>query len=564
MNPRMEMRYLNRAAVLFLICFVLLFPLQGNSDNEFSASYTSDYSLKDPLGTAPKMIGTDSSIEISSEKNGEKTLTLDLRGIDLVELFKILSQKLGKNLIPSKNVAGRVNLLLNDIEYSNVLDIIMITQGLAYEEIGNNVMIIMTEAEYESQYGKKFDEKREIITLNLSHAEPKTVFTALTNLKSNVGEIIVDEVTGTMILIDVPEKLEVMKKAFNDLDKPAVTEAFELQYAKAVEIEDQIKKLATEGSGSVLVDERTNTIIVTDLPGNIRTIMRAIQALDQETRQVFIEAAIVELTLTDDLAYGIEWQKIMNDPSLWGSILTGSFVGTGLTSAYTRLTLGTLQEHKFTATLNFLNTLGDVRILSEPRISVTNNEEATIHVGKREAIVTGTTSQSGESTIVSDSVEFVDIGIKLTVVPTINRDGFITMKIKPEISSVSETVTTGSEDEPRSIIPIITTSEAETTVKVKDGTMIMIAGLKKNESRKTVKGVPYLDKIPILGALFSNRDSQRGQEEIVVFITPHITRGDAMMSWDLNHLKKFPEPVHPENREYFDPEFKVNTLRKIR
>ena len=73
-----------------------------------------------------------------------------------------------------------------------------------------------------------------------------------------------------------------------------------------------------------------------------------------------------------------------------------------------------------------------------------------------------------------------------------------------------------------------------------------------------------LDRIPIIGALFSNRDTQEGQEEIIVFITPHIIRGDGMMSWDLDHLKKFPETVHPENRGYVNPEFKVNTLRKTR
>ncbi len=270
----------------------------------------------------------------------------------------------------------------------------------------------------------------------------------------------------------------------------------------------------------------------------------------------------MQITLTDDLDYGIDWEKIMTDPKIWGTFLTGTFPTAALGATFQRVQLGTLDEHNFTMAMNFLNTLGDTRILSEPRIAVTNNEEASIHVGRRQAIVTGTTSQSGESTITSDSVEFVDVGVKLTVVPTINRDGFITMKIKPEVSSVTDEVTTGAEDEPRSIIPIITTSEAETTVKVKDGVMVMIAGLKENTDGENIEGVPYLGEIPIIGLLFGNRAYDKHQSEIIIFLTPHIITGESMMSWDNDKLKELPSQLYPENRGFSDPEFQVSSLRQ--
>ena len=556
----MEKKYFNNTlflAVVLLLMFISSSFLEAESD----LSPAFGISAMGLSAASSSGAGGESTIEVNSE--GEKeTLSLDLRGIELTELFKVLSKKLNKNIIPSRNVVGRVNLFLNDVKYEDVLDIIMISQGLAYQEQTNNVIIVLTSSEYEALYGKKFDEKRKIHTLKLMNAQPKTVFSALSSLKSNVGEIIVDEVTGTLILIDIPEKLKVMEDALKTLDAPTITEAFELQYAKVEEIEDDISDLVTEGSGRVLIDERTNTVIVTDLPGNMSTIRRTISMLDQETRQVFIEAEIIEITLSDDFAYGIEWEKIMNNPSFWGTALTGSFAGSGLATSFARVTLGTLDEHGFAATLNFLNTLGDTKILSQPRISVTNNEEASIHVGRREAIVTGTTSQSGDSTIVSDSVEFIDIGIKLTLVPTINRDGFVTLKIKPEISSVTETVTTGAEDEPRSIIPIITTSEAETTVKIKDGVMIMIAGLKQNDTRTTTAGIPYLSKIPILGNIFSNRTSDKSQTEIIIFLTPHITTGEEQRSWDVQHLKSLPDYSQPQNRGYMEPNFKASSLRR--
>jgi len=500
----------------------------------------------------------------SENPNGDGTISLDLRGIEITELLKVLSKKLDKNIIPSKNVTGRVSLFLNNVRYENVLDILMASQGLAYEDKGNNIILVVTEAEYQALYGKSFNEKKEMVTMKTKFAAPKMVFTALSNLKSTVGNVIVDEVTGTIILIDIPEKLEEMLEVFEKLDKPNESTAFELQYAVAEDIEDDITSIVTDGTGSVIADDRTNSLIVTDLVGNMGKIRQAIQMLDQPTKQVFIEAAIVQVTLEDEFFYGIDWALILNDPSFWGSVLTGSFANASITSTtgFGRLALGSLTNDNFTATLNLLNSLGDIKILSRPTIACTNGEEAVIHVGKREAIVTGTTSQSGESTITSDSVEFVDIGLKLTVVPTINRDGYITMKIKPEVSSVTSTVTTGSEDEPRSIIPIITTSEAETTVKIKDGSMIMIAGLRETDNRKAINGIPYLDEIPIIGSIFSNRSSEKNQTEIIVFLTPHIIEGDQMMEWDLEKLRECPAHLYPQNRGYFEPKLKESSLKE--
>ncbi|MFH1309801.1 MAG: secretin N-terminal domain-containing protein [Candidatus Omnitrophota bacterium] len=547
-------------------------------DLYLEASYVSDNAKT--IDADPIIISTTDRVDNSTNSSPEDlsdgtstpeqteqktdTLSLDLRGIEITELFKVLSKKLKKNIIPSKNVAGRVTLFLNDIKYRDVLDILMLSQGLAYEEKGDNIILVVTDSEYEALYGKKFNEKKKMITLKTKYAAPKMVFAALSNLKSTIGNIIVDEITGIIIIIDIPEKLDEMTKVFEKLDRPNATEVFELQYATAEDIEEDISSIVTEGAGSVFADERTNSLVVTDLPGNMTKIRQAILLLDQPTKQVFIEAAIVQVTLEDEFFCGIEWTAILNNPSFWGTVLTGSFATAGIaaTDPFQRITLGSLKENNFTATLNFLNTLGDIKILSRPTIAVTNNEEAVIHVGKREAIVTGTTSQSGESTITSDSVEFVDIGLKLTVVPTINRDGFITMKIKPEVSSVTSTVTTGSEDEPRSIIPIITTSEAETTVKIKDGSMIMIAGLRESDNRKSIGGVPYLDEIPIIGSIFSNRSSEKNQTEIVVFLTPHIMDGDQMMAWDLEKLPEIPSQLHPENRNSFEPKLKESSLRK--
>ena len=488
----------------------------------------------------------------------EETLSMDLRGIAVTEFFKVLSKKLKINIIPSKQVTGKINLFLNDITYSDAFEVIMLSQGLAYEKKSDAIIIVMTEAEYETLYGEKFNEKKKIKTLKLRYAKPKIVFNALTKIKSNIGKIVVDEVTGVIILIDTPEKLTVMEDVFNNLDNATSTEIFELQYATAADISENLTSIVTDGTGKVLTDERTNSVIVTDLPGNMERIRQAVLMLDQETKQVFIETQILEISFQDRLQGGVDWDKIMSNNVMdWA--LAGTF-SSGLTAGL----MGTFTSDKPGFSLEFLNTIADTRVISRPTIAVTNGEEATILVGTREAYITGTTSQSGESTITSDTVEFVDVGVKLKVVPTINRDGFVTMKVKPEISSVSRTLTTGTEDEPRSQIPIVTTSEAETTVKVKDGSTIMIAGLRRNQDGKDIDGVPFFSRIPILNFFFSRTDLDQDQTELIIFITPHIIKGEFEQAWDQKHMKEFPKHSWPENQRNPAQKIDRNSLKKFK
>jgi len=501
---------------------------------------------------------TDESEIEESIQVEEETLSMDLRGIAVTEFFKVLSKKLKINIIPSKKVTGKINLFLNDITYADAFEVIMLSQGLAYEKKSDDIIIVMTEAEYETLYGEKFNEKKKIKTLKLNYAKPKIVFDALSKTKSNIGKIIVDELTGTIILIDTPEKLVVMEGVFNKLDQPTATEIFELQYATAADISENLTSIVTDGTGKVLTDERTNSVIVTDLPGNMERIGQAILMLDQETKQVFVETEILEISLRDRLQGGVDWDRIMSnnvvDWTLAGTFASG--LGAGL--------MGTFTSDKPGFSLEFLNTIADTKIISRPTIAVVNGEEATILVGTREAYITGTTSQSGESTITSDTVEFVDVGVKLKVVPTINRDGFITMKIKPEISSVVRTLTTGTEDEPRSQIPIVTTSEAETTVKVKDGSTIMIAGLRRNQDEKDIDGMPYLSRIPILNFFFARKDLDKTQAELIIFITPHIIKGENMEIWDKKLIKEYPKHRWPEDQRNPTPKIDRNSLKKFK
>ncbi len=460
---------------------------------------------------------------------GEEKISLDLKGIDIIELFRVLSLKTGLTIVPSKNVKGRINLFLNNVTFEDALDVILITQGLAAEHRGN-ILMIMTDVEYKNRHGTDYGENRQYKSIKLKCAKPKAVFDVLSGLKSDIGKIIVDEASGTVILIDIPEKIKLMQNTAVDLDMPLETYIFDLGYANTEKIETYLSAALTEGVGSVIVDERTGKVVVSDLPKKMKKIKQMIKALDEETQQVFIEAEIVQITLNKEYQKGINWEQFFHINLREKLHLTGTFPvspsftpSPALSASNVEMTIGDLASDDFTTTVKLLETFGDTKILSSPKIAATNNEEAKILVGAREAYVTQTLSQAETTTVTSESIEFIDVGVKLNVVPTINNDGYVTIKIKPEVSTVRETLTTSL----GSVVPIIETSEAETMVKIRDGSMIMIAGLMKEEKRRDKTAVPvsWIHKIPILGWLFSSRAALDKKTELVIFLRPHIITG---------------------------------------
>jgi len=473
--------------------------------------------------TAPAAKNDPAKDETSARPGSSDKISLDLKNVDILELLRIVSLKTGKTIVPSKDVSGRITVYLSNVAFNDVLDIILLTQGLALNQ-DDNVYYVMTDAEYRKIFGRDYIDHRKIETVRLSYAKPAVVFSALSQLKSDAGKIVVDESTGTVIMIDMPEKLDILKSAIRQMDQPLTTTVFDLNYVKTADAKAQLNAAITPGTGEVIIDERSGKAIVTDLPRKMDKLGSLVRELDEESRQVYVETDIVELTLNDDFERGIDWEKVWTSAAMDGLAISGSFPA-ALTTLYQEIKVGTFATNHYEAILKFLNTYGTTRVISQPRIAVVNNEEANIMVGTREAYITQTQSQATSTTVTSETVEFIDVGVKLKIVPRIGADGFITIKLKPEVSSVKETITT----ELGSRVPIVQTSQSETVVKVKDGMMIMIAGMTKTELTDTIVGWPVLSKIPILGIFFSKRTKNADKTEVIIFLTPHLTRGDVSL-----------------------------------
>ncbi len=446
---------------------------------------------------------------------------LELSDMDVLDVIKLIVQKTGLNIVVGQNVTGKVTIYLKDVDARDALRIILESNGLAYGEEGN-ILRVMTAQDYEIKYGHKFDDNIQTKIMTLSHAEAADIYEILTQMKTSSGKVIVESKSNSIILMDNPTKIAQMEKSIQELDTQRFTQVFELSYAKASDLSEKVQEMLTKNMGKVKFDERSNKLIVTDTAAKIEEVKRVVDAIDQRDRQVLIEARIVQITLNDEHRMGVDWEAIVSN--YHGVVLGGSFSNLPLNEKRGKLSVGTLSKDDYTVLLEALDTVGSVDILSSPSIMTINNKEARILVGSTQPYVTTTTTtpSSGPATT-AEAVNFIDVGVKLFVTPTVHTDGFITMKIRPEVSSVSGQVSTGNNN----MIPIVDTSEAETTVNAKDGATMVIGGLIKEEKTKMIKKVPILGDIPFLGVAFRSHSRSFKKTEIVIFLTPKISTGEA-------------------------------------
>lgn len=461
------------------------------------------------------------------EKKLNKQISLDLRDMGVVDVYKFLAFKGDFNISISKDISGRVTLYLKHVSIRDSLDIISVANNLAYKIMSSNIIHVMTEAEYLSIYGKKFSDKSEVKIVYLNYAKPAYVLEALKNIKSEVGKIVIDEDTGSVVMIDIPEHIEEMEAAIYKMEHPLETKVYNLKYANAEDVAAKLKaKLDNKAVGSVQADARSNQLVVRAFPDRLSEVEEIINALDKKTKAVRIEVRILKVVLNPKCDMGIDWEAFFGGAKHIN--IVGSFPISSLISTATdlgtvgKIAVGELDSDSFSIELKMLKQVSETKVLANPSIMVVENKEARIHIGDKLAFVTTTTIGTGESQRVNEEIHYIDVGVQFHVTPVINDDGFITMQIKPEISSKS-----GELETPQGAkVPLINTTLVETNVIVKDGHTIIIGGLRQDDFSKTKKGIPGLMDVPILGGLFSNTSKEKTATEIVILLTPHIVTGE--------------------------------------
>ncbi len=454
-------------------------------------------------------------------------ISLDLKGVDILDVLKLLSQKSGLNFVAGRNVSGRVTIFVNDVDVWEAFELIIGANDLAYERHGDIVTVMMAR-DYELIYGEKFQERKQSLVVPLKYAKVAQIASVMNQLKTSIGRVVADEGTNTLILSDVPTQLDEMKALLKQLDRPVESRVYNLNYAEAEKLKEKVQE-ALSPMGTFTFDARSNKVVITDVKESLVKTDRIINAFDVPEGQVLIEAKIVNVALTDEKNLGIDWQHLTdglgvrgNFAEVAGDILSG--VSSGSTSGAPKGGAFKLvsTKHKAQTVIEALRTIGKVETISEPRIMVSNNQEAKILIGTKEAFITATTTVPATgATVTAPTVQTQDVGTKLAVTPNVKRNGYIQLKIHPEVSSVARVISSAN-----TVVPIVQTTEAETNVLVKSGVTLIIGGVIGTKDSHTNDQVPWLGQLPVIGLPFQGLSAQKRKTELVVFLTPQIVMPD--------------------------------------
>lgn len=409
-------------------------------------------------------------------------ISVDFKDADIRQVMRILSMKSGVDIVAGPDVEGLVTVKLTNVPWEQALDIILRTYGLAYER-KNDVIRVMTLAGVE----------QEAVT----------------------------------------------------------TEVFPLSYGKAKEALDVIKEMLSD-RGKAKVDDRTNTLIVSDIPSTLFQLRYVVERLDRQTPQVHIETKFLETRLTRSENLGIDWFDSVAanvdtavvpttfpyqagadlgnvgssfiprsgtfSPSTGAALTQGRIPGVGGQFTFGTIDLGTL-----TMTLNMLKQRSDTKVLSNPTIVTLNNKQANIQVGTDINIPKFQVDAStGRATVTG--LETRSTGIILKVTPYVNLKDEIVLDLQPEITTVGSDRTFAS----GIVFPDFDVQKAQTQVRLKNGETLAIGGLKRDAERVVKSGVPFLQDIPVVGWLFSNRNEStpagQDQLDLIIFLTVKLIR----------------------------------------
>lgn len=294
------------------------------------------------------------------------------------------------------------------------------------------------------------------------------------------------------------------------------SERFSISYADPAQIGEMLQPHLSQYGKLTVIPER-NLLIVTDKGEFLDRAAQLIRYVDTQPKQVLIEAQILEVSLSDEDSYGIDWAKLFMSDGGEGSIGTQSLSGAG--SSGGAGLLFQLLTPNVDLTLTALNEDGRVRTLSTPKLLALNNQEASVIIGDRRGYQVTTTINQ----VTTESIEFLESGVILRVTPHIDSNGRVLMEIHPEVS-------TGTVD--ANGIPSQATTEVETSLLVDDGQTVFIGGLMKHTANESYRRVPMLGRMPLVRRLFTNRERTNVNTETIVLIRPQIVTNSDAFSQD--------------------------------
>jgi general secretion pathway protein D len=268
----------------------------------------------------------------------------------------------------------------------------------------------------------------------------------------------------------------------------------------------------------IIADATTNSLVIWAAPREYRKIRRALEQLDILPLQVLIEATVAEVTLTDELTYGVEWFLQSGEFSFTLSRDSARQVRPQF-PGFSALLAGT----DVRVVLSALEQVTDVNVVSSPHLLVLDNQTARLQVGDQVPItVQQATAVTDPDAPIVNSIELRDTGVILSVTPRVNVSGLVILELEQEVSNVVESETRTSSEQ---ATPTISTRQISSTVAIRSGETIVLGGLIQDNQNRSVSGLPFLARLPIVGALFGTRGRNLNRTELLVLLTPRVVRG---------------------------------------
>jgi len=398
---------------------------------------------------------------------------LSLTNADIRSVMMYLSSYGNINIVVAPQVDAQITMKLNNVTWRQALTIISDTYGLVGVEESGYIRVVKAKDYY--------DEKRSLEQYNAEQATLKNLRTRIVSIKYNVAKDIVGAVKGL---------------------------------------------LSTRGT--VAVDERSNALILRDLPDNLDRIEELIQVLDKETKQIKISAQLLEIESSTLREMGFDWHILSNSGQTWADPLstedpqeltdywpdgeyeqsTSSQMSSDAIGSFNYAhSLG--DDYYLNATLKAAESTNKAKVIAHPEVTTVDNVEAYIQMGQKVPIKQ--LDASGNTVIT-----LYDVGIQLRVTPHVTSENRILLNLKPERSSYAY--------DDNGVI--ISTQNAETNVVVDNGQTTVIAGLTSQEELSLRVGLPFLKDIPLLGYLFSYDKKEVNNVDLVIFVTPTIIEGE--------------------------------------
>ncbi|MFH1010207.1 MAG: secretin and TonB N-terminal domain-containing protein [bacterium] len=404
----------------------------------------------------------------------QRKITLDADDAFLPSILSILAEKSGYNIVtgPGVNKEERISIHLKDTPIEQAMNLVVRAAGLSYELVGHSFLVAPAE-----------------------------------KLKAQVG-----------------------------LSSYVV----ELQYTDAA----TLKQVLSEFNARITVDTTGNKLLIITSPKIISDILKVIEEVDKPALQIVLEVRIIEVAVEDEQKLGIDWNRLATIQTVlsegpvdeYGNFVTGDLTKTlsGLDASAQgrvptqlpyfpletrRLGYLTKQASAFEVALDWLLKQNRAEVLANSAVATMNNRAAELQVIDEVPYIARAGGLGGQVMI-----DKVQVGVKLTVRPKVNTDGYITTEISPELSSIFQFI-----ESAETKVPWVKRRMSTTTIRVKDGETIIIAGLLGTNASKTVHKVPFLGDIPFIGGLFRHTAEQTSKTDLIIQVTPHILgRGYAL------------------------------------